>query len=105
MLPRKKVAVGRGEPSPGWDGHKGSGRGLVVRAPGGRLRRLAQLCFSKAANTTVFEPILDGLCAEYFEALAVRDLVQARFARLRGYASFWLAIIARIPISLIKLFL
>lgn len=86
--------------------HEGMGRPTcpVVPAPGHRLRRLARLCFSRASCTTVFDPILDELCTEYCEALAGRDLVRARFARFRGYGSFWLAVVARFPVSLLKLF-
>jgi hypothetical protein len=77
---------------------------LVVRPPGGRLRRLAQLCFSKATNEEIFDPILDEMLAEHCAALAARDLTRGRFAVVRGYARFWAAVVGRLPVSFIKLF-
>ena len=79
-------------------------RSPLRRAPGSRLRRLAQLCFSKATNKEIFEPVLNELLAEHCEALADDDRVRARFALLRGYGCFWLAVAGRLPVSLIKLF-
>jgi hypothetical protein len=84
------AALGQHEPSLGSGGH---GRSLVVRAPGGRLRRLAQLCCSKTAYTTAFAPILDEMCTDHCAALAAGDLVGARFALVRGRSLFWLAVV------------
>jgi hypothetical protein len=72
---------------------RGSRRSPVLRVPGARLRRLAQLCFSRTTFATVFEPILDELCAAYCQALAADDVVRARCVRWRGYCSFWWAVV------------
>ena len=74
------------------------------RAPGSRLRRLAQLCFSRKVNEEVFTPILDALLDEYFKALASGDRALAGFTLLRGYGCFWVAVAGRLPVSFIKLF-
>lgn len=75
----------------------------LQRAPGGRLRRFAQLCYSKKVYDRVFEPILSDLLVEYFEALNERDAIKARFVLLRGYGTFWLAVFAQLPVSLKRL--
>ena len=75
----------------------------VVRAPSTRLRRLAELCFSKKVYGLVFEPILSDLQVEYFEALAEGDRWKARFALVRGYWAFWTAVGAQLPVSLFRI--
>lgn len=77
---------------------------LTLRPPGWRLRRLAELGFSRAANREVFAPVLDELLAEHCEALAAGDLLRGRFAVVRGYARFWAAVVGRLPVSFIKRF-
>lgn len=74
----------------------------VTGAPGGRLRRLAELCFSKKVCGVVFYPILSDLQLEYVDALANSDPLKARFVLARGYGAFWLAFVAQLPVSLAK---
>ena len=78
-------------------------RKLVVRPPGIRLRRLAVLCFSRAANTVVFAPLLNELEDDYFAALLTHDAWRAQVRCLKGYGSFWLAVAALLPVSLMRL--
>jgi hypothetical protein len=79
-------------------------RSSLHRAPGSRLRRLAQLFFSVKANEEIFLKILDAMRDEHFKALAAGDQVLAKFTLLRGYVHFWLAVGGLLPVSFIKLF-
>lgn len=74
----------------------------LYRSPGWRLRRLAELVFSPKTCTTVLEPPLADLQKEYFQALAENRPWKARFVLIRGYWSFWSAVAAQLPISIIK---
>lgn len=84
--------------------HKKWQRSSLHRVPGSRLRRLAQLCFSVKTNEEIFLRILNAMRDEHFKALATGDRVLARFALLRGYVCFWVAVASRLPVSFIKLF-
>jgi hypothetical protein len=75
---------------------------FIAPAPGFRLRRLAQLWFSKKVYTFVFEPVLSDLQHEYVEALAEHDRWKSHFALARGYWAFWLAVVAQLPVSLLR---
>jgi hypothetical protein len=70
--------------------------------PGWKLLRFAELCFSKKTFTHVLEPALSDMQKEHLEALAGGRPWQARMALVRGYWSYWSAVIAQLPISLAR---
>ncbi|HWM90810.1 MAG TPA: hypothetical protein VN493_08595 [Thermoanaerobaculia bacterium] len=67
------------------------------------LRRFAELCFSKKTFTQVLEPALSDMQKEHFEALRAGRPWQARMAIVRGYWSFWSAVVAQLPIPFARL--
>lgn len=71
--------------------------------PGTHLRSFASAVFSKRSFQLVIEPTLRDLLDEYCEALSEGHPRKARWACLRGYFSFWSAVLAQIPVSLTKL--
>lgn len=77
-------------------------RGLS-RPPGWRLHCFAETWFSKKTFTQVLEPILSDMQLEYFEALAAKRPWKARIVLLRGYLSFWSAVVAQAPLSVLSL--
>lgn len=74
----------------------------VYRPPGFKLLALADFWFSRRTYTEILEPTLRDLQDEHIEALAVGRFGKARWVALRGYCSFWSAVIALAPVSLIK---
>lgn len=91
-------------------GEGGEGRGKerspivlkVQRPPGSHLRILAESIFSRQIYEMVFEPTLRDLLDEYIDALKDGKLGKVRWVRLRGYWSFWSAVLAQMPISTVK---
>ena len=71
----------------------------VSLPPGWGLRRFAEFCFSKKTFTQVLEPALSDMQKEHFEALAAGRPWKARMVLVRGYWSFWSAVVAQLPIS------
>lgn len=71
----------------------------LSRPPGWGLRRFAELCFSKKTFTQVLETTLSDMQKEHVEALAAGHPWQARMVLVRGYFSFWSAVVAQLPIS------
>jgi hypothetical protein len=71
----------------------------VFRPSGWNLRRFAELCFSKKTFTKVLEPVLSDMQKEHFEALAASRRWKALMVLVRGYWSFWSAVVAQLPIS------
>lgn len=74
----------------------------LTAPPGWRLRSFADSCFSKKTFTQVLEPALSDMQKEHFEALAAGRPWKARMVLVRGYWSFWSAVVAQLPISLAR---
>lgn len=72
------------------------------RPTGWKLRRFADFCFSKKTFTQVLEPILSDMQLEHIEALAAGRPWKARMVLVRGYYSFWSAVVAQLPLSLVR---
>ena len=70
--------------------------------PGIRLRVLAEFTFSAKTYLEIFVPVLRDLTDEYCQALKTERPWKARWVLLRGYWSFWSAVAAQMPISIIK---
>jgi hypothetical protein len=70
--------------------------------PGARLRALAEFTFSPKTYLEIFVPVLRDLFDEYCQELRTERPWKARWVRLRGYWSFWSAVVAQMPISIIK---
>ena len=77
--------------------------GRVFSPPGWGLLRFAETCFSKKTFTQVLEPTLSDMQKEHFDALAEGYLWKARLALVRGYVSFWSAVAAQAPLSILSL--
>jgi hypothetical protein len=77
-------------------------RTSVQRVPGSGLRVFSESIFSRHTYSKVLEPILRDLLDEYCAALAEKSPWKARLVRMRGYWSFWSAVIAQMPISVVK---
>lgn len=74
----------------------------IHTAPGWTLHRIADFCFSKATVESVLGPALLDLQYEYQEALSEGRIWKARWVRCRGYWSFWSAVVAQLPVSVVK---
>ncbi len=74
----------------------------IHRSPGFKLLSAAEFLFSAKTYSEVLEPTLRDLRLEHIEALAAGRIGKARWVKLRGYFSFWSAIIALTPVSLLK---
>lgn len=70
--------------------------------PGFKLQIMASFLFSPKTYSEVLEPTLCDLQVEHSEALARRCFGKARWVTLRGYFSFWSAVFALAPVSLLK---
>lgn len=75
----------------------------VYKPPGARLDRIARFVFSKRSYREVFGPCIADLQYEYFEALQARSRWKARWEILRGYCAFTAAVVAHLPLSLIRM--
>jgi hypothetical protein len=82
--------------------HRSSDTIRIQRAPGFRLRRFAEFLFTRRTFELVLEPVLRDLLDEYYEALGADALWKSRWVCVRGYWSFWSAVFAQTPISLVK---
>jgi hypothetical protein len=67
--------------------------------PGWNLRSFGEVFFSKKTFTVILEPALSDMQKEHFKALAAGRLWKARMELVRGYWSFWSAVLAQLPIS------
>jgi hypothetical protein len=74
----------------------------LTGVPGGKLRKWAEFFFSRNVYEQVFEPTLRDLFDEYCDALNSHRPRKARWVRIRGYWSFWTAVVAQTPISIVK---
>lgn len=74
----------------------------VQAAPGSRLRSFAEFFFPRQTFQQVLEPTLRDMFDEYCNALNAHRPWKARWVRIRGYGSFWSAVIAQMPISTMK---
>lgn len=78
-------------------------RPRVVKSPPGlKLRRIGDFFFSRATFEAVLEPTLADLEDEYQAALFEGRTWKARWVKIRGYWSFWAAMAAQAPLSMIK---
>lgn len=75
----------------------------IQRPPGFGLRVFANFLCSRKTFELVLEPTLRDLYDEYCQALLERRPWKARWVRIRGYLSFWSAVFAQAPISVIKM--
>ena len=67
-------------------------RRKVGRPPGSALRVLAEFFLSKKTYEEIAKPTLADLQFEYCEALREKRRLKAKWIRLRGTCSFWLAL-------------
>ncbi len=74
----------------------------ILRPPGFKLQAFADLFFSPKTYGNVLEPVLRDLQAEHMEALAEGRPRKARWVHIRGTWSFWAAVVAQLPVSLLK---
>ncbi|HSS48825.1 MAG TPA: hypothetical protein VLX28_07755 [Thermoanaerobaculia bacterium] len=75
----------------------------IQAAPGWKLRKFAEFFFSPKTFSEVLEPTLRDLFDDYCKAFGARRPWKARWACIRGYWSFWSAVLAQTPISAAKL--
>lgn len=75
----------------------------IQAPPGLRLRALAEFLFSRRVFEQVLEPTLRDLFDEYCEALDAERPRKAAWVRIRGYWSFWSAVLTQMPIPALKL--
>ncbi len=80
----------------------GQAQAPLSSPPGWKLLRFAETFFSKKTFSVVLEPALSDMQKEHIEALGTGHPWQARLVLLRGYFSFWSAVFAQLPISLIR---
>jgi DNA-directed RNA polymerase specialized sigma24 family protein len=71
--------------------------------PGTHLHAFASAVFSKKSFQLVFEPTIRDMRDEYCEALCEDQLQRAAWIRIRGYWSFWSAVLVQLPIAVTKL--
>jgi hypothetical protein len=83
--------------------HRRLAQGQIKAPPGSRLRVFAEFCFSRRTYERVLEPILRDLFDEYCEALNDHRPWKARWVQTLGYWSFWSAVLAQMPISMVKM--
>lgn len=74
----------------------------IQAPPSWQLRKLAMFLFSPKVYQLVLEPPLRDLYDEYCQALREGSPWKAGWVRVRGYCSFWLVVLAQLPISLTK---
>ncbi len=75
----------------------------TVTRVGVSLWRFADFVYSQKTFRLVFEPILLDLLHEHREALERGSRGKARWVLIRGYWSFWSAVVAQVPVSLTRL--
>lgn len=83
-------------------GISSSRRRKIMCPPGWTLYRFADFAFSRATVDAVLGPTICDFQHEYEQALSEGRKRKAEWVRLRGYWSFWSAVIAQLPISLAK---
>ncbi len=74
----------------------------IHRPPGFKLQGTAASFFSRKTNLDVFEPVIRDLQDEHMKALAQGRLRKAQWVRVRDTWSFWAAVAAQLPTSLLK---
>ena len=70
--------------------------------PGMSLNRFALFVYSKKTYWQIFQPAIQQMQEEYFDALVEKKKWKARWVRLRGYVSFFSAMAAHLPVSGLK---
>jgi len=73
-------------------------RRRIIHPPGMRLNAIAGLVFSMKTYERVFQPTIVDMQNEYVEAIAQDKKWNARFVRLRGYLSFFAAVLTQLPV-------
>jgi len=61
---------------------------IVHRPPGSRLLNIVEFLYSPSAREKVFEPLIADWRLEYFEALAVKKPLKAKWISVRYYWAF-----------------
>ena len=74
-------------------------RRKVQRPVGSSLRGVAEFVFSKKSCEQIYDPLINDLRFEYFEALASNRRWKARWVHARGYGSFLTAVLAHAAAS------
>ena len=74
-------------------------RRKIQRPVGSSLRGVAEFVFTKKSYEQVYEPLINDLRFEYFEALASNRTWKARWVHARGYGSFLTAMVAHAAAS------
>jgi hypothetical protein len=77
-------------------------KGRIQVPPGFRLQALAKFVFSHKTYSEIYEPILRDLWEEYCEVVEKQPW-KAHYVRVRGYWSFWSAVFAQLPMSLVNM--
>jgi len=75
----------------------------VHRPPGFGLCKFASRVYGKKAYNDVVVSSIENLQHEHIEALAAGQWHEARWVLIRGYWSFWAAVVARLPVSIVRL--
>jgi hypothetical protein len=81
----------------------GKRKNRIQAPPGLRLQAVAEFFFSPRTYKEILEPTLRDLFVEYCEALLINRPWKVRWVRIRGYWSFWSAVVAQLPISAVKM--
>lgn len=100
LVLRSRRLRGQRRGVPSWRGRSAPS---VSSPPGSRLRHCCDLIFSKRTCSEVLIPTVRDLQDEYFEALHQGRRGKARWVVIRGYWSFWSAVVAQVPVSLTRL--
>lgn len=86
-----------------WGRHEDGTDSIKIHDPPGfRLLAFAGFIFTTKIYSEVLEPTIRDLQDEHIAALAQGRIGKARWVKLRGYFSFWSAVIALVPGSLLK---
>jgi len=79
-----------------------SSRRKVRRAPGTKMLKLTQLCFSRENFERVLQPIYSDFCIEYHDALASGAKLHASLIRFRFVVNFAGTAISLAPIKTLR---
>ena len=77
--------------------------GAIVRPPGSSLLAVLRWCCTENNFTRILKPAICDMQHEHLEALATGRVWKARWVQIRGYFSIGGAVLAQLPVSLLKL--
>ena len=80
-------------------------RATIERPPGWKLLRGLEVLYSTKTFNGVFRPAILDMQQEHLKALAAHKPTLAKWVKFRGYCSVGCAILAQLPVSLVKLIL